>query len=174
MCLSVWCRLVSDDLLPTSHLLIGMEWAPVARFLCVPYTAKCIRKWPGGQDCTDWLSLQPLIGTTIGELFINSALCELYVLLCQYWHSFYQIAHNPWWWMVVGVNWLTWSQECRMAVFWHSYFSSCTTRSFFPSWWISLSIMSMTALRQLFCYPHTLAFIKQRPWTVISAKVRLG
>ena len=36
------------------------------------------------------------------------------------------------WWMVVGVNWLTLYQECRSAVFWARYCSSCALRSFFP------------------------------------------
>ena len=41
------------------------------------------------------------------------------------------------WWMIVGVNWLMLYQECRRAVFWASYCSSCTLRSFFPIWKIS-------------------------------------
>ena len=32
--------------------------------------------------------------------------------------------------MVIGVNWLTLCQECRRAVFWARYCSSCTLRSF--------------------------------------------
>ena len=35
------------------------------------------------------------------------------------------------------VNWLTLYQECRRAVFWARYCSSCTLRSFFPFWKIS-------------------------------------
>ena len=33
--------------------------------------------------------------------------------------------------MVEGVNWLTSCQECRRAVFWAHYCSSCTPRSSF-------------------------------------------
>ena len=33
--------------------------------------------------------------------------------------------------MVVEVNWLTLYQECRRAVFWARYCSSCTLQSFF-------------------------------------------
>ena len=40
--------------------------------------------------------------------------------------------HSTLWWMVVGVNWLTLYQECRSAVFWARYCSSCALRSFFP------------------------------------------
>ena len=34
--------------------------------------------------------------------------------------------------MVVEINWLMFYQECRRAVFWARYCSSCTFRSFFP------------------------------------------
>ena len=37
------------------------------------------------------------------------------------------------WWMVAGVNWLTLCQECRKAVFWASYCSSCTLWRFLRS-----------------------------------------
>ena len=45
--------------------------------------------------------------------------------------------HSKLWWMVVEVNWLTLYQECRRAVFWACYCSSCTLRSFFPFWKIT-------------------------------------
>ena len=45
------------------------------------------------------------------------------------------------------INWLRWCQEGRRAVFWASYCSSCTPRSFFPFCRISLSVMPMTLQR---------------------------
>ena len=68
---------------------------------------------------------------------ISSALWVLEVLSCLYWQSFYHADHIKLWWMVVEVNWLTLYQECRRAVFWACYCSSCTLRSFFTFWKIS-------------------------------------
>ena len=48
--------------------------------------------------------------------------------------------------MVVEVNWLTLYQECRRAVFWASYCSSCTLQSFFPFWKISWLVMLMAVV----------------------------
>ena len=60
--------------------------------------------------------------------------------------SFYQTDHSKVWWMVVEVNCLTFYQECRRAMFWARYCSSCTLQSFFPFWKISGSVMPMTPL----------------------------
>ena len=60
-------------------------------------------------------SAHPLIGSTIREFSIRSALWVLEVLCCLYWHSSYQIDQSMLWWTVVGVNWLmlSWKlQEC--------------------------------------------------------------
>ena len=54
-----------------------------------------------------------------------------------HWHSFYQIDICMLLWTVFGVNWLTLYQECRRAVFWAFYSSSCTPFRFFPFWRIS-------------------------------------
>ena len=75
--------------------------------------------------------------SAIWAFSIRSAVWVLEVLSCLYWHSSYQTDHSKLWWMVVEVNWLTLYQECRRAVFWARYCSSCTRRSFFPFWKIS-------------------------------------
>ena len=77
-------------------------------------------------------SVQPLIGSTIWEFRISTALWVLEVLPCLYWHSFYQTDHSKLWWMVVEVKWLILYHECRRAVFWACYCFSCTLWSFFP------------------------------------------
>ena len=51
--------------------------------------------------------------------------------------QFYETDHSKLLWMVVEVNWLTLYQECRRAVFWVRYYSSCTRQRFFPFWKIS-------------------------------------
>ena len=51
--------------------------------------------------------------------------------------QFSQICHRTIWYAVVGVNWLTSFQECRRAVFWAHYCSSCAPRSFAPFYRIS-------------------------------------
>ena len=56
--------------------------------------------------------------------------------------------------MVVGVNWITLCQECRRAVFWAHYCSSCTLRSFFPFWKICWSVILITPLWWLLCHPQ--------------------
>ena len=50
---------------------------------------------------------------------------------CLYRHSFYQIDHSALWYNVVGANWVTLCQECRMAVLEARYYFSYTHRSFF-------------------------------------------
>ena len=92
------------------------------------------------------ISVQPLIRSTIRAFFRSSALCGFDVLCCLYWHSFYQTDNSTLWWMVVKVNWLRLYQQCRRAVFWARYCSSCTLRSFFPFWKISWSVMLMSPL----------------------------
>ena len=57
-------------------------------------------------------------------------------------------------WMFVVVNWLMLYQECRRAVFWARYCSSCTLRSFFPFWKISWLVMLMIPLWWLLCHPQ--------------------
>ena len=46
-------------------------------------------------------SAQPLIGSTIKELSISSALWVLEVMCYQYWHRLYQIYRSTLWWKVV-------------------------------------------------------------------------
>ena len=106
--------------LPTTKFAIGKALVPVIHFVR-PIKAFCI----------------------------GSELWVLEVLCCLYWHSFCQTDHraSTLWWMVIGVNWLTLCQECRRAVFWARYCSSCTLRSFFALWKISWSVKLMTLRR---------------------------
>ena len=74
--------------------------------------------------------------------------------LCSVGIGLYQIDHSKLWWVVVEVNWLMLYQECRRAVFWARYCSSCTRQSFFLFWKISWSVMLMTPLWWLLCHPQ--------------------
>ena len=78
-----------------------------------------------------------LIGSTISEFSISSVLWVLEVLCLLYWHIFYQIDLNTFYW-------LTSCQQCRRGVFWVRYCSSRTPWSFFPfwriSWWLCRSL----------------------------------
>ena len=87
-----------------------------------------------------------LIGSTIREFSIGSALWVSEVLCCLYRRSSYLIDHSLFWWMDVAVNWSTLRQECRRAVFWARCFSFCTPQNFFPFWRISLLVMLTTPL----------------------------
>ena len=78
-----------------------------------------------------------LVGSTIREFSISSALWVLEVLCCQYLRSSYLIHHSIFWWIYVAVNWSTLCQECRRAVFLASCCSFCTPRNFFPFFRIS-------------------------------------
>ena len=66
-------------------------------------------------------------------LYISSALWVLEFLCCLFWHS-YETDDSTLWWRFVGVNLLTLWLECRMAVFWPRYCSSCTIQSFSHFW----------------------------------------
>ena len=134
-CLSDWCRFVSGDLwnaVVCFHppiFLIGNFWVPAMHFY-----ACLIHCWEQCVDCVGLSRLtlaQPLIGSTIREFYISSALWILEVLCCLYWHSFYQINHSMLWCAVVWVNWLTLCQERRWAVFWACSCSSVHHGAFY-------------------------------------------
>ena len=137
-CMSARCLFVSDDLwnamvcLQPPSLLIGKVWTSVMHFCACPI--HCNVHWRVGRRPGSWklISVQPLIGLTIKAFSIGSALWVLEVLCWLYWHSFCQTDPSTLWFMVVGVNLLTLFQECRRAVFWAHYFSSCLLWSFFP------------------------------------------
>ena len=139
-----------------SSLLIGNVWVPVMHFWACPIHCKV--HWRVGRRLGSCrlISVQPLIGSTISAFSIGFALRVLEVLCRLYSHSFYQIDHNTLWWMVVGVNWLTFYEECRWEVFWARYYSSCTLRSFLTFWKISWLGMLMTQLWWLLCHPQSL------------------
>ena len=133
-CLSVWCLFVLDDLWNAMEcfrppsLFIGKVWVPVMHFCACPIHCKVHWRVGRRQGSCRLISVQPSMGSTIRVLSICSALWVLEVLCCLYWYSFYQTDHIRLWWMVVGVNWLTLYKECRRAVFWVRYCSSCTLR----------------------------------------------
>ena len=115
-------------------LLIGKVWVPVMH-----YSLHCRVLWRVHMRLGSCrlISVKPLRGSTIRAFSIRSSVWVLEVLCCLYWHSFYLTDHITLWWIVVGVNWLTLYQECRRAVFWANYCSSCALRSFFPFWKIT-------------------------------------
>ena len=55
---------------------------------------------------------------------------------------------------IFGVNWLTLCQECRRAFFWVRYCPACTPWRFFQFWKISWSVIPMTPLWWLLCFPR--------------------
>ena len=81
------------------------------------------------------ISVQPLIWSTIRALSIlsiGSALWALEALCRLYLHSFCQTYHSTIWWMVVGVNCLTY-QECNREVFGPVIVPPVHFRAFFHS-----------------------------------------
>ena len=121
------------------------------RLICCPIILTASR--PGLCRSTSALLL---IGSTIREFSIGSALWVSVVLCCLSSRSSYLIDHSLFWWIDVAVNWLTLYQECRRAVFWARCCSLCTSRNFFPFWRISLLVMLTTQLWWLLCHPQAL------------------
>ena len=142
-----------SGVLPTTQFAYRKGLGTCDALLCVSNTLQSALE--SGQEArvVQLTSVQPLIGSTIWEISISSALWVLEVLSCLYWHCFCQTDHSKLWWMV-GVNWLTLYQECRRAVFWARYCFSCTRRSFFPFCKMSWSVMLMTSLWCLLCHPQ--------------------
>ena len=128
-----------SGVLPTTQFAYrkGLGYIPVMHFCACPI--HCRVHWRVGRrlgSCRS-TSVQPLICSTIWAFSISSALWVLDVLSCLYRHTFYQTDHSKLWFMVVEVNGLMLYQECRSAVFWARYCSSCARQSFFPFWKIS-------------------------------------
>ena len=69
----------------------------------------------------------------VNHLGILYKLCSLGIIssFLNIFTEFLSNQHRKLWWMVVEVNWLMLYQECRRAVFWARYCSSCTLLSFF-------------------------------------------
>ena len=89
-------------------LLIRKVWVPVMHF-CVCHIYYRVHWRMGSRPglCRSTSALL-LIGSTIREFSISSALWVLEVLCCLYWHSSYLIDHTSmFWWMDVAVNWST-------------------------------------------------------------------
>ena len=93
-CLSAWCRFVLNDLwnavvcFQPPSLLIGKVWVPVMHFCAYPI--HCRGHWRVGRRLGSCrlTSVQPLIGSTIWEFSISSALWVLEVLSCLYLTQF--------------------------------------------------------------------------------------
>ena len=124
------------------------------------------KKTPG--SCR-FISVQPLIGSTIREFSISSSLWVLEVMCCLYRQSLYQTGHSMLWRMVVGENGLTLCQECRRAMFWARYCSSSTPPSFFPFWKICRSVMSITPLWLLLGHLQSFELQQQSPYSAIDS-----
>ena len=140
-CLSPWCLFVFDDLwyavlcFHPPILFIGKVWVPVMHFWACP--KHCKFHWRSGRRLGSCrlISAQNLIESTIRAFSISSALWVLEVRCCLHWHSFYHIDHRTLWWMVIGVNRYLISVVSGVppSVFWASYCSSSTDRSFIHS-----------------------------------------
>ena len=96
---------------------------------CVGHTPyRVLWRWGRRREWFKSTSVQLLTGPTIRGFSWSSALWELEVLCCLFWHSFSLIGHNMSWWG----NWLMWYQECLRDMFWVRSCPSCTPRSFSP------------------------------------------
>ena len=129
-----------DTLLCMSHTLQStLESGQEARIVQIDFSAAFERVYNQG-------ILYKLCSVGIGGSVLS--------ILTQSLSNRSQHVLGPLWWTVVGANWLTLYQECRRAVFWDRYCSSCTLLSYFTFWKISWSVMQMTPLWWLLCHPQ--------------------
>ena len=136
-------------------LLIGKVWVPVMYFCACPM--HCRVHWSVGRRLGSCrlISVQPLIGSTIWA-FSVIRLCSVGVggsvlsILTQFLSNRSQHV------MVDGCRskQLNVVSGVQQAVFWAHYCTSCTLRSFFTFWKRSGSVMLMTPLWWLLCYPQ--------------------